>query len=450
MAIYQPHIDCGIDIGSTSLKIVLIDDTGKLLLTRAAPTPRILDEYGPVTNPIKLLDSIEKIIISGWREVGCQTPIRSITTAGVGEDGFCINANFEPMGNAIPWFDKRGSLEVQHFDQFKHLVQRTGALIDPTKTASKWLWLRKHKPEEINNHLFWVTLTDFPQIFWSKQPYISISLAPRTGCFDIRDKIWQSELISCAHAPSLPRIAKAGEIIGFMQSGSFINSGAVSKETILVAGGHDHPVGATAIRRIAPRCRVDSLGTANVIYSTIDQLDDEKLSNEFSYSIPPDGEGISCFGVIDFSHALNEKMEAKYPKEVITDNQLFNLLKNIEFGQDQSYSELIRRQQKLIEKLTFDAKYILKRMTELGVSDKEIFTTGGWSKLSSLIKLRASIYQQDIFVINDLELSAIGAANFGYFASTGKTISTINSSDILKVSPISEWVKYYRNIGYII
>jgi hypothetical protein len=40
-----------------------------------------------------------------------------------------------------------------------------------------------------------------------------------------------------------------------------------------------------------------------------------------------------------------KKIKTENPKEFISDNQFFNLLTNIEFGQNQSSSELIHSQQ---------------------------------------------------------------------------------------------------------
>jgi xylulokinase len=97
-------IDCGIDIGSTNVKVVFVGDGGEVLWTFSQPSPRSNDGYGPVTNPLSLVETLEHMIAKGWRELRLGKPIRSITTTGVGEDGCCVDASLQPIAPAIPWF----------------------------------------------------------------------------------------------------------------------------------------------------------------------------------------------------------------------------------------------------------------------------------------------------------------------------------------------------------
>ena len=64
----------------------------------------------------------------------------------------------------------------------------------------------------------------------------------------------------------MPPVVSAGTVIGTVRGAGLRRSEAVCDNTLLVAGGHDHPVAAHAIHRLAADARVDSMGTANVIY----------------------------------------------------------------------------------------------------------------------------------------------------------------------------------------
>ena len=48
-------IDCGIDIGSTNLKVVMVGDDGRVLYTRSIPAPRVSDGVGLVTDAFGLV-----------------------------------------------------------------------------------------------------------------------------------------------------------------------------------------------------------------------------------------------------------------------------------------------------------------------------------------------------------------------------------------------------------
>ena len=95
---------------------------------------------------------------------------------------------------------------------------------------------------------------------------MSATLAPRTACYDVYARRWIEPLLEAAGAPPLPPLRLAGTPVGTMRAGALIESGAASAGTLLVAGGHDHPIAASTIRRLAPSARVDSMGTANLVY----------------------------------------------------------------------------------------------------------------------------------------------------------------------------------------
>jgi len=446
----MPSIDCGIDIGSTNLKIVFVDESGRVILTRSVPTPRIFDEFGPVTNPLDLISTLETMIISGWQDIGSPIPLRSIAAAGVGEDGICVNTNCEPLGHAIPWFDKRASAEVIEFKKYQYLISKTGIKIDETQTATKWLWLNRHRPNEINRAMPWVTLTDFPAVWWSGKTFMSASLAPRTGGFNVHDRNWVSELLDAAKAPLLPQIKQAGETIGHVRNGRLRESGAVSGDTILVAGGHDHPVAATMIRRLDPNGRVDSMGTANLIYGETIHFNNSTLTKDLAFSVPPAGHGISCLGVLELSAELNSLPNAFELRTFLAQEHLVG-------APPKSYNELqaslcdnelaVRRR---LELMSLKARRLLTSMDKAGVPAGQIYTTGGWSRSKSLVELRASIFGQKILALGELELTATGAALFGAQAASGKSLCPIEKSDIKIISPIAEWAEQYQQIFNII
>ena len=174
-------IVCGVDIGTTNLKVVVADAAGRLLAQVSQPAPRREQDGVPVTDPGALLAFVETMIAQAWREAGAVEPIAAIATAGVGEDGFLVDSNLRPRSNAIPWFDGRAAAEAEELETSHPSQLRTGLTFEPTRTAAKWLWLSRHTlPTE---NAVWLALTDFPLAAWSGKPFISKTLAARTACY---------------------------------------------------------------------------------------------------------------------------------------------------------------------------------------------------------------------------------------------------------------------------
>jgi xylulokinase len=58
-------LTCGVDIGSTNVKVILVDERARAVWTKAVPTPRVPDEGGVATDVLRLVAMIEEMIIEG-------------------------------------------------------------------------------------------------------------------------------------------------------------------------------------------------------------------------------------------------------------------------------------------------------------------------------------------------------------------------------------------------
>ena len=441
----QLQIDCGIDIGSTNLKIIFVTGEGQVLHVCSVPTPRIHDDSGPVTDSLALVDLLEDMIIEGWNKVAEGLPLRSITAVGVGEDGVAVRSDLRPTGLAIPWFDNRATEEAVFLERYSTYSGRTGIAFGPDRTAAKWLWTHRYRPEEFQQAETWIALTDFPAAFWTGRPFMSASLAPRTACFDVYRRRWIDELLEVTHAPVLPEILGGGTVVGAVKNGRLLQHGAASEQTVVAAGGHDHPAAATVIRGYDSIGIVDSLGTANLLYGESNQIDEGAASVSLAFSLPPDGgQGVACLGVVEVSAAFDSvgassrEIRSYLSNEILPGQPPKNVCELSELQKSQDMR--IRR---VLERESLRARAIIEEMTSFGVPSGTIYATGGLSRSRGLMELRASIFGQPINVIDDMELSALGAAQFGAKASTGSLACYIRTNDISCVNPLPDWVLRY-------
>ena len=433
---------CGVDIGSTNVKVVLADEDGRAVHTRAVPTPRVSDGVGPATDAAALVSLLESMIIEGWREVGQGAPLAAIAAAGVGEDGVCTDAGLRPTGLALPWFDTRAATEAEELRRHPAATPRAGIAIGPDRTAAKWLWLRRRRPGEIRAARHWIALTDYPAAWWSGVPFMSATLAPRTACYDVYARRWIEPLLDAAGAPPLPGLIEAGTPVGTLRSGPLTRSGAASVETLVVAGGHDHPVAATAIRRLAPDARVDSMGTANLVYGEAGGPAEPDFDPFMAFSVPPSGApGLACLGVMELSAALARAREdgatfhrllgaARLPGEPLPDAD--------DGGRDAEVA--VRR---ALERASFHARRMFAAMDHAGAPPGPVFATGGWARSRAFLELRASIFGQPVHTIDEPELTAIGAAFLAFEAANGAAPRLDATRRVGTVEPVPAWAGAY-------
>ncbi len=227
-----------------------------------------------------------------------------------------------------------------------------------------------------------------------------------------------------------------------------LESGAASAKTIIAAGGHDHPVAATTIRRFDPTARVDSLGTANLIYGETDTLAGRQPGNLLAYSIPPSAaEGIACLGVHELTVAVAavEGDAASFRSYLATTRlpgsppATAGELNAPTGGRD----AVIRRS---LETASLECRRMLDAMDRAGVPRGAIYTTGGWSRSRAFVELRASIFGEPITVVDDMELTAIGAALFAAEAATGKSVCPIGKDNMTTIEPNPQWAAAYDRI----
>ena len=105
--------------------------------------------------------------------------------------------------------------------------------------------------------------------------------------------------------PPLPEVLRAGVAVASLREGSLVEAGVATESTLIVAEGHDHPVAASAIRRIEPDARVDSIGTAKVGYGETPRTEIAAFHPDLSF-VPPVRavNGLGCLGVFEFSNAV--------------------------------------------------------------------------------------------------------------------------------------------------
>ena len=141
---------CGIDLGSTNIKIAIYSEDFKLIDRQSRPVEYIREngfvEFDAVTYCEILVDLLADMV----KENKIKS-IRQIAFTGEAESLVVLGADGKPVMNAISWMDERSTEECKILEkQFPHEICEavTGQMaVLPTWPATKILWLQKNKPE---------------------------------------------------------------------------------------------------------------------------------------------------------------------------------------------------------------------------------------------------------------------------------------------------------------
>jgi xylulokinase len=398
-------IFCGIDLGSTNIKVLLLEETGHVLARATRPTPRIVEEGGVSTDAEALLRLVETMMIEAHQAAAAPAPIAAVSIGGTGEEGVPIDRAVRALDRVIPWFDQRAaSIAGEMAARSPWAGAPLPVALDYSRTAAKWAWARRYRPRPLEQAESWVALTDYPAARWTGRSFMSESLAARTACWHVGRRCWMTPLLSDCGAPPLPPVVSGGTLLGSLHSPTLRAAGVADAGTLVVSGGHDHPMAAFAVRQWHPDAIIDSMGTAELIYAEMPTAEDAEGGQPpphpyFAFSRPVWGEGrIACLGVTELSASLDPMMQDT--------GSLGDAFRVLMAGGPVSAGAVRAR----LAAITEGTRVRLSALEALGVPSGPLFVGGGWARSLSFLRLRASLLGRPIHRLEEMELSAYGAA----------------------------------------
>jgi xylulokinase len=238
----------GIDLGTTHLKAVLYDDRARRIVSAAtAPTPLRtaggLSAHG-ADDVVRIALDLLGTVLHG---AGEPWSLGGIAVASVGEEIVTVDARDNPTGETLAWYDPRGRDEAEAFGAGSRTGLHERFRPDPSFSLFKLLWLRAHRPVELERCVRVLDLSAYTLVRLGAAAAMDWSHASRTGVFDPESLSWDAETIAAAGLPAgwFPPLMPSGTIVGHVSDASAAWL-RIGRFTPLVSGGHDHFCGAFA------------------------------------------------------------------------------------------------------------------------------------------------------------------------------------------------------------
>lgn len=266
----------GLDLGTQSVRALLSDARGRTIACAARPTPAIVVGPGQAEyEPHALWDAVLAVL----RELAAAVPaggtVVGMACASMGEACVLVDAHGQSLGRAITWFDRRTeaqAAEVERALGAERLFAITGLPADPTLTLCKLLWHRAHQPA-----LFARARRALPLSHWVAFRLCGVaacddSLASRTLCLDMHSRAWSAEILHAVGLDPdlLPPLRGAGTVLGPMRA-DVLAATLLPGQPVVGVGGHDHVCGGFAAGAARPGVLLDSMGTAEALFQTVDR-----------------------------------------------------------------------------------------------------------------------------------------------------------------------------------
>ncbi len=256
---------CGIDLGSTNIKIAIYSKDFTLIDRQSRPVEYIRDQGFVEFDALAYLDTLTSLLASMVQENHI-TSLAQIAFTGQAESLVVLGQDGKPLMNAISWMDERSSEECQVLSaQFPPAVCEavTGQMaVLPTWPATKILWLKNHRPEVYENASAYMLLKDYIVYALTGVMCSDMSIATFSFYFDIYNKCYWEEMLHAIgiSQQQLPVLAEPCTVAGTLTPMLQQKLGLVG-ETAVNIGTLDHFAGMIGTGNITPGGITLSTGT---------------------------------------------------------------------------------------------------------------------------------------------------------------------------------------------
>jgi xylulokinase len=277
----------GIDIGTSAVKAVVIDDSGAVADQASAPLG--ISRPQPLwseQNPADWWSSANAAV--GGLRPACRKAVRAIGLSGQMHGATLLDRNGQVLRPAILWNDGRSARQCRDLEQgVADMLKITGNRAMPGFTAPKLLWVRQHEPEIFSRIAKVLLPKDYVRLAMTGDTASDMSDSAGTLWLDVARRRWSEAMLGAtglgtAHMPSL---FEGNEITGSLRA-EVAEAWGMARVPV-AAGGGDNAAGAIGVGVVRPGDAFLSLGTSGVLF----------LAND-GYRPNPEG------GVHTFCHAV--------------------------------------------------------------------------------------------------------------------------------------------------
>ncbi len=261
----------GIDIGTSGVKAVIVDDAQTVVDQASAPLsvsrPQPLwSEQDPASWWTATDAAVRKL------DTRARRAVRAIGLSGQMHGATCLDEDNQIIRPAILWNDGRaGDVCQQMMGDMPSLTSITGNLAMPGFTAPKLQWMRENEPENFGRVAKVLLPKDYVRFLMSGDFASDMSDSAGTLWMDVAGRDWSDEVLALTGLTRdhMPKLYEGSEATGTL-SQSVADDWGMSCVPI-AAGGGDNAAGAVGSGVVKAGEGFVSLGTSGVVFLADDQ-----------------------------------------------------------------------------------------------------------------------------------------------------------------------------------
>ena len=265
----------GIDLGTSEMKLALIDERGALVASAGAPlTVSRPHPHWAEQDPADWWDALVAAARTlRERHAQAWARVRAIGLSGQMHGAVLVDEERQVLRPAILWNDTRSAAQCEELvRRLPSLPQLAGNLAMPGFTAPKLLWVAQHEPE-IFRRIGQVLLPkDWLRWRLTATAVSDMSDAAGTLWLDVGRRAWSPQLLQASGMTlaQMPAVIEGSAVSGHLQADAAHALG-LPEGLPVAGGGGDNAASAVGIGATQAGDGFLSLGTSGVLFVVTDR-----------------------------------------------------------------------------------------------------------------------------------------------------------------------------------
>ena len=279
----------GLDLGTSGLKGVLIDDQQTILAEAHAPLEAVRPAPGwSEQAPAAWLDAADAVMqaLSAKQSLAL---VKAIGLSGQMHGATLLDADDAVLRPCILWNDTRSAVEAAELDADPEFRSITGNIVFPGFTAPKLVWVARHEPEVFAKVAKVLLPKDYLRLWLTGEHVAEMSDAAGTSWLDVGARDWSYTLLakSGMSRSQMPRLVEGSEVSGKVRD-ELASRWGLSAEVVVAGGGGDNASSAVGVGVVKAGDAFVSLGTSGVLFAACDayQPDPASAVHTFCHALP--------------------------------------------------------------------------------------------------------------------------------------------------------------------
>jgi xylulokinase len=262
----------GIDIGTSSVKAVLIGQDQTIVASRSAhlevsrPRPG-WSEQDPESWWRACEAVLDGLAAERAQEMGA---VRGIGLSGQMHGATLLDDADEPLRPCILWNDGRAEAEATELSTASERI--TGNIAMPGFTAPKLVWVARHEPDVFRKVRTVLLPKDYIRLRLTGDKASDMSDSAGTLWLATETRDWSDEMLdlTALTRAHMPKLFEGSQPTGTLRS-SLAARWGMPATTVVAGGGGDNAASGCGVGAVAPGTGFISIGTSGVIFISADR-----------------------------------------------------------------------------------------------------------------------------------------------------------------------------------